>query len=124
MARQLEPGHRLLVTFLLIGTLVWLGLTPVTAQQAEKPAPKTGKFRGDILDPVTNEVIMRVSMQAPEKLPAQRHLGLLLLFHGYQGNEGNYIGLTLDALKRLELTDQYVVLSGKSKGPGWTTDDD
>src|SRR5262245_8626268 len=67
---------------------------------------------------------MKVAMRAPEKLPAQKHLGLLLLFHGYQGNENNYIGLTVEALKRLQLLDQYVVISGKSKGPGWTTEDD
>jgi pimeloyl-ACP methyl ester carboxylesterase len=67
---------------------------------------------------------MRVAMQVPEKLPAEKRLGLILLFHGYQGNENNYIGLTVDALKRLQLLDQYVVISGKSKGPGWTTEDD
>jgi hypothetical protein len=90
----------------------------------DKTAPRTGRYRGDILDPATGEVIMRVAMQVPEKLPTEKHLGLLLLFHGYQGNEGNYIGLTVDALKRLALLDQYIVISGKSKGPGWTTEDD
>src|SRR5439155_24310889 len=35
-----------------------------------------------------------------------------------------YIGRTVTALRRLGLLDRYVVISGKSKGPGWTTDDD
>jgi hypothetical protein len=85
---------------------------------------RTGRYRGDLTDPATGEVMMRVAMHAPEKLPAEKHLGLLLLFHGSRGNENNYIGLTVEALKRLQLLDRYVVISGKSKGPGWTTEDD
>jgi hypothetical protein len=88
------------------------------------PDRRTGRYRGDITDPATGDVIMRVAMQVPEQLPAQKHLGLILLFHGSQGNENNYIGLTVTALRRLGLLNQYVVISGKSKGPGWTTDDD
>src|SRR2546423_539354 len=99
-------------------SLLLVGMSVAGAD--EKQAPRTGKFRGDIVDPATGDVIMRVAMQAPDKLPTEKHLGLLLLFHGYKGNEGNYIGLTVDALKRLALLDQYVVISGKSKGPGWT----
>ena len=59
--------------------------------------PRTGRYRGDLTDPGTGDVIMKVAMQAPDKLPAQKHLGLLLLFHGFKGHENNYIGLTVDA---------------------------
>jgi pimeloyl-ACP methyl ester carboxylesterase len=90
-------------------------------QNADRP---TGRYRGDITDPANGDVIMRVAMQVPEQLPAEKHLGLILLFHGSRGNENNYIGLTLAALRRLGLLDRYVVISGKSKGPGWTNDDD
>lgn len=94
----------------------------VTAQQT--PERRTGRYRGDITDPASGDVIMRVAMQVPEKLPTDKHLGLILLFHGSRGNENNYIGLTVAALRRLGLLDRYVVVSGKSKGPGWTTEDD
>jgi poly(3-hydroxybutyrate) depolymerase len=90
----------------------------------QKPERRIGRYRGDITDPATGDVIMRVAMQVPEQLPAEKHLGLILLFHGSRGNENNYIGLTVAALRRLGLLDRYVVISGKSKGPGWTTDDD
>jgi pimeloyl-ACP methyl ester carboxylesterase len=85
---------------------------------------RTGRYRGDLTDPATGEVLMRVAMQVPEKLPAEKQLGLLFLFHGFRGHENNYIGLTVEALRQLQLLDQYVVISGKSKGPGWTTEDD
>lgn len=95
------------------------------AQTAQKGTPPpTGKYRGEITDPATGEAIMKVAMQAPEKLPAEKRLGLIFLFHGFQGNENNYIGLTVDALKKQQLLDQYVVISGKSKNPGWTAEDD
>ena len=67
---------------------------------------------------------MRVVMQTPDKPPAGARLSLLLLYHGFRGNENNYIGRTVDSLKRLKLLDQYVVISGKAKNDGWTADDD
>jgi poly(3-hydroxybutyrate) depolymerase len=94
------------------------------AAGAASEPPRPGRYRGDIADPATGRAIMKVALQAPEKLPAQKRLGLLFLFHGFKGHENNYIGLTVDALKRLKLLDQYVVISGKSQGPGWTTADD
>jgi predicted esterase len=99
-----------------------LALVPIASRADDKPP--TGRFRGDIVDPAKGDVIMRVALQAPKKPPERRTLTLLLLCHGYQGNENNYIGLTVEALQRLKLADEFVVLSGKSKGAGWTTDDD
>src|SRR5262245_34940574 len=107
--------------------LFWLlAVAAVPANSAERQTAerKTGRYRGDINDPASGDVIMRVAMQVPEKLPTEKHLGLILLFHGSRGNENNYIGLTVTALRRLGLLDQYVVISGKSKGPGWTNADD
>src|SRR5687768_18421260 len=102
--------------------LVWLILfTSVTPANAQI---RTGRYRGDLTDPATGEVMMKVAMQVPEKLPKEKHLGLIFLFHGFKGHENNYIGLTVEALKRLKLDDEYIVISGKSKGPGWTTADD
>ena len=85
---------------------------------------RTGRYRGDLADPATGDVMMKVAMQVPDKLPKEKHLGLIFLFHGFKGHENNYIGLTVEALKRLKLDDEYIVISGKSKGPGWTTADD
>lgn len=117
---MIRPIFRLPVLIIGVALMLSGGLR---AQDAKQP-PRTGKFRGDLIDPVKSDIMMRVALQAPENVPAQKHLGLLFLFHGYQGNEGNYIGLTVAALKRLNLGEQYVVISGKSKGPGWTTEDD
>jgi hypothetical protein len=82
-----------------------------------------GRYEGELRD--RQGPLLRVSMQAPERWdPRARVLGLLLVFHGMNGNERNYIGGTLEGLERLKLSDQYVVISGKSKGPGWTLEDD
>jgi hypothetical protein len=40
------------------------------------------------------------------------------------GNENNYFQGTMDALKRTKLDEDFVVIAGKSKGPGWTLEDD
>lgn len=104
--------------------LLVLGAVVLQAGGQQSPERKTGRYRGDITDPASGDVIMRVAMQVPEQLPAEKHLGLILLFHGSRGHENNYIGLTVTALRRIGLLDKYVVISGKSKGPGWTTDDD
>src|SRR5690348_101004 len=75
--------HLLLAAFLL-----------ATAAQTEKDVqhPITGVFKGDIKDPVKKDVIMKVAMQAPSKLPERRTLGLIVLHHGFNGNENNYFG--------------------------------
>lgn len=99
-------------------------LAMLAAAQAQPQGPRTGRYNGDIVDPVKKDVIMKVAMNAPEKLPAQKHLGLLILHHGFKGNEGNYIGGTLEALQRVGLFDQYVVIAGKSQGEGWAEADD
>lgn len=103
--------------------LILVAWATASAALAHAQAP-TGRYRGDITDPATGEIMMRVAMQVPDKLPGEKRLGLLFLFHGFRGHENNYIGLTVESLKRLHLLDQYVVISGKSKGPGWTTADD
>lgn len=115
------------VAGVLLAAFLW-SVSGTTVLGDEKPAPPTGRWRGEIADPVKKDVIMKAALHAPkdypEELKNRPHLVLLVLHHGYQGNENNYIGLTIDALKRLKLDNDFVVISGKSKGPGWTTDDD
>ncbi len=86
--------------------------------------PITGVFKGDIKDPVKKDVLMRVAMQAPSRLPEEKTLGLIILHHGMNGNEGNYFPGAVECAKRLGLTDQYVIVAGKSRGAGWTPGDD
>jgi len=74
---------------ILVG-LVVLCATVSAGQQDDKPAPPTGRWRGDLVDPVKKDVIMKVALSAPAKMPERRSLTLLLLHHGYQGNENNY----------------------------------
>src|SRR5678810_1259839 len=103
-----------------------LALTLLLFTQTEKDVvhPITGVYRGDIKDPVKKDVIMRVAMQAPSKLPEHKTLGLILLHHGFNGNENNYFGGAVDCAKRLGLSDQYVIIAGKSRGAGWEKSDD
>jgi hypothetical protein len=87
--------------------------------------PASGKFRGEIKDPATQEVIMKVRMRIPEKRVEGLPWGLIFVCHGFQGHENNsYLDGTVAALQRQGLADQYLVIAGKSKGEGWTSDDD
>ena len=82
-----------------------------------------GESRGELRD--KQGPLMKVIMWAPKVPPSPvRTLGLLLVFHGMNGNEGNYAGGTIEALRRNKLDDQFVMVAGKSKGPGWTLEDD
>jgi predicted esterase len=83
-----------------------------------------GESRGELRD--KQGPLLRVNMWVPKAaVPSPvKTLGLLLVFHGMNGNEGNYYGGTLECLRRLKLDEQYVMIAGKSKGPGWTLEDD
>ena len=110
--------HQLLA----VSLLTFLPLT--AAAQDPDPHPIKGLWKGTIKDEKKKDVIMRVAMHAPQTLPERKTLGLLLLHHGFNGNENNYIGGTVECAKRLGLTEKYVIISGKSRGAGWTTGDD
>src|SRR2546423_6086661 len=94
---------------ILVGLFAVLFCSVIAAPAAGQPTaqPRTGRYRGDVTDPATGEAIMRVAMQVPEQLPAEKHLGLILLFHGSRGNEDNYIGLTGASLRRLGPLDRH-----------------
>jgi hypothetical protein len=101
----------IVVSFLLLG---------VASAQQRQGGP--GQFAGELRD--KQGAMMKVIMNAPQRPPPGRSLALLLVHHGMNGNEGNYFGGTMEALKRLKLDQEFVVIAGKSKGPGWTLDDD
>jgi poly(3-hydroxybutyrate) depolymerase len=91
-------------------------------QRGGKEAGGPGEFHGDLRD--RQGVMMRAHMLAPGAMPPLRTLALLLVYHGMNGNENNYYGGTVEALKRLKCENEFVVIAGKSKGPGWTLEDD
>ncbi len=87
--------------------------------------PDAGKFRGEIVDPATKDVLMKVRMRIPDKRVEGRPWGLLFVCHGFRGHENNsYLDLAVAALGRQGVADDYLVIAGKSKGEGWTSDDD
>jgi predicted esterase len=97
-------------------------LVALALLQARPGGP--GEFKGELRD--KQGALMRVSMWAPAKpvAPSPRTLSLLLVYHGMNGNENNYYGGTLDALRRNKVEEQVVMIAGKSKGAGWTVEDD
>jgi poly(3-hydroxybutyrate) depolymerase len=93
---------------------------PAGARTADKP--RTGDFKDDYKDK-SGALIMHYRMMAPEKLPEEKVLGLIVWFHGMGGNEDG-AGIAIDSTRRAKLADQYVVMGGKSKGQGWAPADD
>jgi len=97
-----------------------VAVPPAAAQAKDKP--RTGDFKDDCKDK-GGGVIMHYRMMAPDKLPEEKLLGLIVWFHGMGGNEDG-AGIAIDATKRAKLADGYVVMGGKSKGAGWAPADD
>lgn len=93
-------------------------------QDQEIVHPWKGDFKDDYKDPKTKALIMHYRMRAPEKLPEGKTLGLIVAFHGMNGNEDHMTGFAIEAAKRTKLVDQYLIMGGKSKGAGWATNDD
>jgi len=96
---------------------------PAGAGEAKAP-PRTGDFKDDFKDPSTGTVLMKYRLRAPQKLPDRNHLGLIICFHGLNGNEDGITGFAIEAVSRNGLADQYVIAGGKSKGDGWAEVDD
>ncbi len=63
-----------------------------------------------------------------DKPPAKRRpgvpLGLLLTFHGANGNQSSLVGKAEEMLQKAGLRDDWVVIGLKSKEVGWTDKDD
>jgi poly(3-hydroxybutyrate) depolymerase len=127
--RRLLTMSLLLATFLAahgaaVQTNPLGGLIEPAIDWSGYPRPvKTGKSTDELKHPATKAFIMKYLMWAPEKLPEKRHLGLLVCFHGFNGNEGHF-GWAYDSMKAAGLGERYVVLSLKSKGAGWAKEDE
>ncbi|HXG61685.1 MAG TPA: hypothetical protein VNO22_09930 [Planctomycetota bacterium] len=105
-----------------VSLLLW-GAGALGAQEARTP-PRTGEFTDEYKDPKTKALIMRYRMRAPAALPEERRLGLIVYFHGMNGNENSLYGFVTEAARRVGIADEYVITGGKSKGAGWSTSDD
>jgi predicted esterase len=113
---------------LLLGAIPILGHPgPILGQAkpsgAEIKHPWHGDFKDDYKDPKTQALIMHYRMWAPAKQPEQKRLGLIIWFHGMGGNEDG-AGMAIDGARRIGISDQYVIMGGKSKGAGWAPSDD
>jgi predicted esterase len=105
-------------------TLALLATVALALQEPPQP-PKSGKFRGEIVDPAGKETIMKVRMQIPDPPAEGKKWGFIFVCHGFKGSEGNsYLDGTVAALQRLGVAQEYLVVAGKSKGDGWTEEDD
>lgn len=63
-----------------------------------------------------------------DKPPSKRRpgapVGLLLTFHGANGNAGSLVPKAEEMLQKVDVRDDYVVIGVKSKEAGWTDKDD
>src|SRR6185295_7122182 len=63
-----------------------------------------------------------------DKPPAKRKpgapVGMLVAFHGANGNANSLLGKAEEMLQKLDVRDDYVVIGVKSKEVGWTDKDD
>jgi pimeloyl-ACP methyl ester carboxylesterase len=97
---------------------------PVAAR--EKPTvgvPGFDRSDGELKDEA-NDLVMRYSLRAPTRLPQQPQLGLLLAFHGANGNENYLAEPLLKALAQSGQQPDMIVASLKSSGDDWTTKDE
>jgi len=96
---------------------------PLDWSDYPKPA-KTGKVEDELKLPKTKAFIMKYLMFTPDKLPERRELGLILCFHGMNGNETHVVNWVHETVAHLGLAGNYVVIGLKSKGAGWADDDE
>jgi predicted esterase len=110
----------------LAALLVAAGSAFGQASKTDEPIqhPWHGEFKDDYKDPKTKALIMHYRMRVPEKLPEAKTLGLIVAFHGMNGNEDHMTGHSINTAKRVGIADDYVIMGGKSKGAGWAASDD
>jgi dienelactone hydrolase len=70
-----------------------------------------------------DKVITHVDKPPAKRRPGQP-LGLLLTFHGANGNAGSLVGKAEEMLQQADVREDYVVIGLKSKEAGWTDKDD
>jgi predicted esterase len=101
------------------------GAAPAAARAAAPPPglPRTGSWNDTLKDP-GGAAIIKYQITVPKDLPAKKHLGLIVQFHGSGGDETNLQGGVTGSLERLGIAARYIVVGGKSKGGRWERSDD
>jgi hypothetical protein len=96
---------------LIVPPIDWSSLKPV----------QTGDLKGELKNPTTpaKEFITRYRLFTPTVLPEQKHLALLICFHGKGGSENGPAELMHRSLKEHKLDQQYLVLGLKARNEGW-----
>lgn len=82
----------------------------------KEPSLLTGTFSDTLT--FNNDLSMKFTARVPMKLPREKILGLILVFHPHGGNESSMINWpTKTFLERQKVLDQYVIIGLKSSGP-------
>ena len=84
----------------------------------------SGDLHGELKHPVKNSSIMRWHIYAPAVLPDKPILGLILAFHGLNGNEDTQTSTAHQSFAESALAAGYVIAGGKSLGTGWSSGDE
>jgi predicted esterase len=117
----MTPIRSSIVRLAVVTTLVCGSLS---ATEPGADHPRSGDFKDDYRNPATNALIMHYRMIVPKRLPEKKTLGLVVAFHGLNGNEDHMTGFAHRAARRVDIADQYVIIGGKSQGKGWAESDD
>jgi dienelactone hydrolase len=91
---------------------------------SKSPKGDPGETTGDLKHPVKGGEVMRYHLFAPATLPVKPVLGLILCFHGTNGDENGMSGHAHEALVETAAAAGYVVAGGKSLGNAWGTGDE
>lgn len=118
---------RHLICLLLAVTVCAGEAKPVAYQpvdwRAAPPGPVGHTGSSELRHPVSGSLVMRYQVYAPAVLPSERTLGLIVGFHGLNGDE-NAAQAGYWPMKRLGLDGGYVCAGGKSQGNGWALADE
>ncbi len=117
----MKPFGSRIARLAIVATLVFGALN---ANEPGIDRPRRGDFKGDYRDPDTKALIMRYRMIVPKRLPKKRTLGLVVAFHGLNGNEDGMTRFAHRSARSVEIADEYIIIGGKSKGKGWDVNDD
>jgi predicted esterase len=82
---------------------------------------RTGLFKDKLVDAETGNLIVEFWLQVPKKLPAEKHLGLVMGFYGAGGgaNPNWWSGNPPHYTRKLGVEQDYIFINPRSKGNGW-----
>jgi poly(3-hydroxybutyrate) depolymerase len=120
----MENGQRMSRSPVTLAAAILIAQACAAPGAEDAAHPRRGDFKDGHKDPRTGALIMRYRMRTPGALPEKKTLGLIVAFHGLNGDEDSITGFAIDAARRVRIADEYVITGGKSKGNGWDRADD